>query len=234
MERRLVMAAMGGGALVLLTWRSFREDGLLWRWFHPWRRVGTLASIYIYPLKSGTGLSVQAAEAHIQTLTAGANSDRSFMVWDPTVKKRVSASDAPKLVTLVANVEGSCLTISASQDEELADLMINLDSVRKQRVVVEARVFSHMGTLETLDCGDRAGSWLSEALGQANLRLIFRPTFSDDLDNQHFIAGAAGPGLERLAARKGDFAAAESGRLHDPQPSLRRRAQLPSALGRTS
>nr|XP_058918537.1 mitochondrial amidoxime-reducing component 1 isoform X2 [Kogia breviceps] len=164
--RWLGVAALGLAAVALGT--------VAWRRARPRRRrrlqqVGTVAELWIYPVKSCKGVSVKAAECTALGLRSGHLRDRFWLVINKE-GNMVTARQEPRLVLISPTCEGDTLTLSAAytKDLRLPIKTPTTNAVHKCRV---------QGLeIEGRDCGEAAAQWITNFLKTQPYRLVhFEP-----------------------------------------------------------
>ncbi|XP_066094039.1 mitochondrial amidoxime-reducing component 1 isoform X4 [Saccopteryx bilineata] len=162
----LAVAAAGLAAVALGT--------VVWRRARPRRRrrlqqVGTVAQLWIFPIKSCKGVAVSEAECTALGLRSGHLRDRFWLVIDET-GNMVTARQEPRLVLMSLTCEGDTLTLSAvyMKDLSLPIKMPTTNSLFKCRV--------HGLEIEGRDCGEAAAQWVTGFLKTQPYRLVqFEP-----------------------------------------------------------
>ncbi|XP_029084807.1 mitochondrial amidoxime-reducing component 1 isoform X2 [Monodon monoceros] len=164
--RWLGVAALGLAAVAL--------GAVAWRRARPRRRrrlqqVGTVAELWIYPVKSCKGVSVKAAECTALGLRSGHLRDRFWLVINKE-GNMVTARQEPRLVLISLTCEGDTLTLSAAytKDLRLPIKTPTTNAVHKCRV---------QGLeIEGRDCGEAAAHWITNFLKTQPYRLVhFEP-----------------------------------------------------------
>ncbi|XP_020020595.2 mitochondrial amidoxime reducing component 2 isoform X2 [Castor canadensis] len=158
----LGVAALGLAAVALGT--------VAWRHARPRRRrrlqqVGTVAQLWIYPVKSCKGVQVNAAECTAMGLRSGHLRDRFWLV----IKEdghMVTARQEPRLVLVSITYENDCLTFSAPDVGQLI-LPTKLPSSNRLR---DCRLFGL--DIKGRDCGDEAAQWFTNYLKTEVYRLV--------------------------------------------------------------
>ncbi|XP_062970359.1 mitochondrial amidoxime reducing component 2 isoform X2 [Cynocephalus volans] len=158
----LGVAALGLAAVAL--------GAVAWRRARPGRRrrlqqVGTVARLWIYPVKSCKGVPVSAAECTPLGLLSGHLRDRFWMV----IKEdghMVTARQEPHLVLVSVSHGNNCLVLRAPSMDELV-LPNKLPSSNKLH---NCRVFGL--DINGRDCGDEAAQWFNKFLKTETLRLV--------------------------------------------------------------
>ncbi|CAK7307986.1 mitochondrial amidoxime reducing component 2 isoform X1 [Canis lupus baileyi] len=158
----LAGAALGlaAAALGTVAWRRARSRrrGRL-------RQVGTVAQLWIYPVKSCKGVRVSAAECTALGLRCGHLRDRFWLV----IKEdghMVTARQEPRLVLVSITCEGECLMLKAPGMDQLV-LPSKLPPSNK---VHDCRLFGM--DIKGRDCGDEAAQWFTSFLKTEAFRLV--------------------------------------------------------------
>lgn len=122
----------------------------------------TIASLHIYPLKSGRGLSLDRVDLdHF-----GPRDDRRWMVIDPD-GRFVTQREIPTLCQIGAVPSGNTVTLSAPTLEPLV-------LPRPEPASPTRRVSIWADETDGIDLGPTAAEWISQALG-TSLRLAYIP-----------------------------------------------------------
>ncbi|XP_028387226.1 mitochondrial amidoxime reducing component 2 isoform X1 [Phyllostomus discolor] len=162
----LAAAALGLAAVALGTvvWRRTRS-----RRPRRLRQVGTVAQLWIYPVKSCKGVAVSEAECTPFGLRQGHLRDRFWLVIDET-GNMVTARQEPRLVVISMTSEGDALTLHAPSME---DLLLPLRTP-SAGAVWKCRV--HGLEIQGRDCGEAAARWVTGFLKTRPCRLVhFEP-----------------------------------------------------------
>ncbi|XP_051004038.1 mitochondrial amidoxime-reducing component 1-like isoform X1 [Acomys russatus] len=189
------MDASGSWALALLsfsasgvarqprsTWVGIAALGLVavalgtvaWRHSHLRRRrrlqqVGTVAQLWIYPIKSCKGVSVSEAECTDMGLRCGHLRDRFWLVINEE-GNMVTARQEPRLVLISLTCDNDTLTLSAAYTKDLL-LPITPPTTNP---VLQCRV--HGMEVQGRDCGEAAAKWITSFLKTQPCRLVhFEP-----------------------------------------------------------
>ncbi|XP_054836305.1 mitochondrial amidoxime reducing component 2-like [Eublepharis macularius] len=156
------VAAVGVALGVAAAWRRRRPGRRL-------VRVGTVSELFIYPVKSCRGVSVQRAEVTELGLRKGDLRDRCWTV----IKEDgciLSAKQKPRLVLVSVSYESGYLTLSAPG-------MKTLSIPVKLPVTNSICNCSHFGVhAEGRDCGDEAAQWITTFLNSKPYRLVHYET----------------------------------------------------------
>ena len=133
-----------------------------------WVKVGEVAELYLYPLKSGKALSVREMECGLLAPSLGEVQDRGFMV----VTTRGTGVDLrcghDRLVLIQLSHLGHGQWELSAPGQEPCTFTAPYDGEEE----VEEITFSHLDTtVSGADCGDDPSAWISQFLG-AELRLI--------------------------------------------------------------
>ncbi|XP_045443063.1 mitochondrial amidoxime-reducing component 1 isoform X3 [Pipistrellus kuhlii] len=158
-------AALGLGAAALGT--------VLWRRRarRPRRRqqVGTVAELWIFPVKSCKGVAVREAEGTALGLRCGRLRDRFWLVINEA-GTMVTARQEPRLVLVSLTCEGDTLTLSAAY---MQDLLLPVEAPATNPVL-KCRV--HGLEIQGRDCGEAAAQWITSFLKAQPYRLVhFEP-----------------------------------------------------------
>ncbi|KAM5302291.1 mitochondrial amidoxime reducing component 2-like isoform 5-T6 [Glossophaga mutica] len=155
-------AALGLTAVVLGTvvWRrtgSRRRRRL--------QRVGTVARLWIYPVKSCKGVAVSEAECTALGLRSGNLRDRFWLV----IKEdghMITARQEPRLVLVSITYKDDRLTFQAPGMDQLV-LQSKLPSSNR---IHDCRIFGL--DIKGRDCGDEAAQWFTSFLKTESFRLV--------------------------------------------------------------
>ncbi|XP_035953533.1 mitochondrial amidoxime reducing component 2-like [Halichoerus grypus] len=155
-------AALGLAAVALGTvaWRRARS-----RRRRRLQQVGTVAQLWIYPVKSCKGVPVSAAECTALGLRCGHLRDRFWLV----IKEdghMVTARQEPRLVLVSITCEGDRLILRAPGMDQLA-LPSKLPFSNK---LCDCRLFGM--DIKGRDCGDQAAQWFTSFLKTDAFRLV--------------------------------------------------------------
>lgn len=119
---------------------------------------GSIGEIVVYPLKSGAGQSLPAAEVG----TRGLAGDRSWMLVDAN-GRFVSGREWPALVRVQVQADGAWARFALDGSAAL-EVAVPADAPRLEVEVWGSR-------MSAADAGDTAAAWFSAAFGQS-LRLV--------------------------------------------------------------
>ncbi|XP_012517650.1 PREDICTED: mitochondrial amidoxime-reducing component 1 isoform X2 [Propithecus coquereli] len=164
--RWLGVAALGLAAVAL--------GAVAWRRGRPRRRrrlqqVGTVAQLWIYPIKSCKGVPVSTAECTAMGLRSGHLRDRFWLVINQE-GNMVTARQEPRLVLISVTCDGDALTLSAAYTK---DLLLPIKAPTTN-TVHKCRV--HGLEIEGRDCGEAAAQWITSFLKTKPYRLVhFEP-----------------------------------------------------------
>ncbi|CAO2638757.1 Mitochondrial amidoxime-reducing component 1 [Lemmus lemmus] len=162
----LGIAALGLAAVALGT--------VAWRRTRPRRRrrlqqVGMVSQLWIYPIKSGKGVSVREAECTAMGLCCGHLRDRFWLVINED-GNMVTARQEPRLVLVSLTCDNDTLTISAAYTKDLV-LPITPPATNP---LLQCRV--HGLEVQGRDCGEAAAQWITSFLKTQPCRLVhFEP-----------------------------------------------------------
>uniref|UniRef100_F7GE20 Mitochondrial amidoxime reducing component 2 n=2 Tax=Ornithorhynchus anatinus TaxID=9258 RepID=F7GE20_ORNAN len=166
---RLVLAALGAVAgAVMVMWAS-GLGGRGRRGRRGRRQVGTVAQLWIFPIKSCKGVSVPEAQCTELGLRSGPLRDRFWLV----VKEdghMVTARQEPRLVLISITCENDHLVLHAPGREDLS-LPSKLPATN---TVLDCRVFG--SDIQGRDCGPEVAQWITGFLANDGYRLVqFEP-----------------------------------------------------------
>ncbi|XP_053768429.1 mitochondrial amidoxime-reducing component 1 isoform X2 [Desmodus rotundus] len=165
----LAVAMLGLATVVLGTvvWR--RKQSRRRRRRRRLQQVGTVAQLWIYPVKSCKGVAVSEAECTALGLRQGYLRDRFWLVIDET-GNMVTARQDPRLVLISVTYEGDALTLHAPSME---DLLLPLRTP-SAGAVFKCRVQGL--EIQGRDCGEAAAQWITGFLKTQPCRLVhFEP-----------------------------------------------------------
>ncbi|XP_027727457.1 mitochondrial amidoxime-reducing component 1-like [Vombatus ursinus] len=133
------------------------------------QQVGTVAQLWIYPIKSCKGVPVNEAECTELGLRSGHLRDRFWLIINEE-GNMVTARQEPRLVLISLACENDSLILSAAYTQ---DLILPV-KVPTTNVVRKCRV--HGLEIEGRDCGDEAAQWITSFLKTQSYRLVhFEP-----------------------------------------------------------
>ncbi|XP_004867467.1 mitochondrial amidoxime-reducing component 1 isoform X2 [Heterocephalus glaber] len=157
----LGVAALGlaAAALGAVAWRARPRRG--------WRRqpVGTVAQLWVYPIKSCKGVAVPEAEVTALGLRVGQLCDRFWLVINEE-ENMVTARQEPRMVLISPTCEDDTLTLSAAYSQDLL-LPIKTPTTNPVRT---CRV--HGLEVQGRDCGEAAAQWITSFLQSKPYRLV--------------------------------------------------------------
>ncbi|XP_026930806.1 mitochondrial amidoxime-reducing component 1 isoform X1 [Acinonyx jubatus] len=158
----LAVTALGLAAVALGTvaWRRARS-----RRRRRLQQVGTVAQLWIYPVKSCKGVAVSAAECTALGLRCGHLRDRFWLVVNEK-GNMVTARQEPRLVLISLTCEGDALTLSAAYTK---DLLLPIKTPATN-AVYKCRV--HGLEIKGRDCGEAAAQWITSFLKTQPYRLV--------------------------------------------------------------
>jgi hypothetical protein len=122
-----------------------------------------LRALFVYPVKSCRGLSIEASEVD----RFGLRYDRAFMVVDAESGVFLTQRDEPRLARVAPRLAGTTLELSGAGTGSVHVPLEPADGPRRH-----VQVWRHEG--EAIDQGEDAAAWLSERLGR-KLRLVRMP-----------------------------------------------------------
>ncbi|KAM7119666.1 mitochondrial amidoxime reducing component 2-like [Ciconia boyciana] len=134
------------------------------------QRVGTVLSLFVYPVKSCRGVAVRRAQVTPMGLRSGELRDRFWLVTKED-GHMVTARQEPRLVLISVSCENGHLTLDAP---EMKKLCLPIKLPRKNRVQ-NCRVFGL--DIQGRDCGDEVAQWITTFLNSEPYRLVhFEPS----------------------------------------------------------
>ncbi|KAM9316858.1 uncharacterized protein PAF06_007951 [Gastrophryne carolinensis] len=151
-HRTLLMGLAGLGATLAVTWffLSRRKKKKL-------RRVGEVSQLFLYPVKSCRGISLQEAECKAYGLQSGQVNDRHWLVVKED-KVLVSARQEPRMVLITVTCYKGHITLSAPGMQNL-DVPLKLP---KTNAIFSCKVHGHQ--VQGRDCGEEASRWITNFL----------------------------------------------------------------------
>nr|XP_017502831.2 mitochondrial amidoxime-reducing component 1 isoform X1 [Manis javanica] len=152
--------ALAAVALGSVAWRRSRRRRRRRR-----QQVGTVAQLWIYPVKSCKGVPVSAAECTALGLRSGHLRDRFWLVINEK-GNMVTARQEPRLVLISMTCEDDTLTLSAAYTK---DLLLPVKTPATN-AVLKCRV--HGLEVEGRDCGEEAAQWITSFLKTQPYRLV--------------------------------------------------------------
>ncbi|XP_060532443.1 mitochondrial amidoxime reducing component 2-like isoform X2 [Cylas formicarius] len=133
-----------------------------------WEGIGTLKSIYFYPLKSGAPLDVESvfcAEVGLMTLEDTGESnrtqlrDRSFLIFNEKHKEFKTARHYPKIMLIkLTPYDRNTVALDAPAMETIY-VKIPADEIQTKCITLFEKE-----TVLTVDCGQEVATWLSKFL----------------------------------------------------------------------
>ena len=131
--------------------------------------LGTLAEVWIYPIKSCAGLRVPQATL----LATGLQWDRHWMLVDPG-GRFVTQRTVPQMAHLHITLTDHEMRVQAAHQPTLAPWVVGLSRVEAATTAANTArpsVQVWQSTVPALDEGDAAADWFSQALGRP-VRLV--------------------------------------------------------------
>ncbi|XP_044530896.1 mitochondrial amidoxime reducing component 2-like [Gracilinanus agilis] len=160
-------AALGLAAVAALGAAAWSTRGRRWRRRRHRRlqQVGTVAQIWIYPIKSCKGVTVNEADCTEMGLRSGRLRDRFWLV----IKEdghMVTARQEPRLVLISITWDNDQMTLSAPDMKDLVVPSIQPST----NAIRNCRVFSV--DIQGRDCGDEIAQWITSFLKSETFRLV--------------------------------------------------------------
>jgi len=127
-----------------------------------WQPAGEISQLYIYPVKSFCGKSVERAKIEKHGLTNGPLVDRQFIVVNEKNAK-VTGRQFSKLAIIKTDFDGSTLTLNAEGRE----------TIQATIPMVGETVYTEVFGMkcEGIDMGPEIGAWIAEHLEKSHLKL---------------------------------------------------------------
>ncbi|KFM81269.1 MOSC domain-containing protein 2, mitochondrial, partial [Stegodyphus mimosarum] len=155
----LLLSAVALSAAGILIWKKKKRTYV---------KVGRIAKIIFYPVKSMKGLEITHGKCTGKGLEVNGLLDRSFMLIGGD-GVYISPGTAPSLTLLPPpQIQGKYLTISKPSGP---DLKVEIkDSPTPEDKIIECRILED--TVKVVDCGDEAAAWFQEYLEIPGVRLV--------------------------------------------------------------
>ncbi|XP_068922097.1 mitochondrial amidoxime reducing component 2 [Petaurus breviceps papuanus] len=163
-------AALGLAVAAALGAAAWSTRGRRWR--RRWRRgqrrlqqVGTVAQIWIYPIKSCKGIIVDEAECTEMGLRSGNLRDRFWLV----IKEdghMVTGRQEPRLVLINITWDNDQMTLSAP---DMNDLIVPR-KLSSTNAIQDCRIFGV--DIQGRDCGDEVAQWITSFLKTEAYRMV--------------------------------------------------------------
>ncbi|XP_067682087.1 mitochondrial amidoxime-reducing component 1-like [Haliotis asinina] len=131
------------------------------------RRVGTVAALYVYPVKSFRGLSVTEAECTRLGLSYKGLTDRHWAVSDDK-NVYLTQRQLPSMALIEPSIHGDMMHLDAPGMSTLKiplNPRVTPDMIKKITVKTD--------TIDSLDCGPEAAQWLCKYFNRDGLTLRF-------------------------------------------------------------
>jgi len=141
-----------GAYLIYRKWHQYR-----------WVEVGRISEIWIYPIKSCKGISVEEAECLGLGLKNGEYFDRRFCIADVD-GKFLTARNAPNMVLLESRLENGILTLSAPGKESIKT---DLAKIVAGGNVTRIRLWEDK-PVDAFDCGSEISEWITDYVGRTS------------------------------------------------------------------
>ncbi|KAM9608808.1 mitochondrial amidoxime reducing component 2 [Morphnus guianensis] len=134
------------------------------------QRVGTVLSLFVYPVKSCRGVAVRRAQVTPMGLRSGELRDRFWLVTKED-GHMVTARQEPRLVLVSVSCENGHLVLEAPEMKKLC-LPVKLP---RKNPVQNCRLFGL--DIQGRDCGDEVAQWITTFLNSEPYRLVhFEPS----------------------------------------------------------
>ncbi|XP_064624054.1 mitochondrial amidoxime reducing component 2-like [Lineus longissimus] len=132
--------------------------------------VGTVKELYLHPLKSCRGVTLQEAECTWLGLRADGVYDRHYLLCDP--------SNDNSFVGLCHKHQAANITSTINDSDEILVSAPNMEPLTLHKTckidpskTIMCKLYGEIS--ETMDCGDAAADWINQALGTSGLRLVY-------------------------------------------------------------
>ncbi len=136
-----------------------------------------LSKIYIYPVKSLAGVSVQTAEVQER----GLRHDRRWLVVDQN-NNFVSQREKPEMALIDVKIDENSLMVSHRTKPELGSLTVPF--LPQTLDIVTVTVWDD--TMEAVIVSDNCNSWFSTAL-DGHFKLVFMPDTSPRVADRNYV-----------------------------------------------
>ncbi|CAH1779413.1 unnamed protein product [Owenia fusiformis] len=130
--------------------------------------VGTLAGIFIYPIKSCKGIKVEEAECTWEGLKCFEAKDRHWMIINND-NRMITARDEPTLLLINPSFHGNMMHLDAPG---MPTVKVPTEPNIEGALVYTVKVFGHVN--KGMDCGQEVSDWLSEYLKRPGTKLIYQ------------------------------------------------------------
>lgn len=163
-----------------------------------WKEVGVVKKLFIHPVKSMQGISVDVAEVGKYGLAHNNNVDRQFMIVTERDMKMITARRYPRIVLVSAFVNDSNSSIKLSAPD-MPEIIVTVPTEIFEKNVVNTEVFGM--ACKGYDMGDGVARWLSTFIleEEKGLRLIthFMPSMKITANLIHRLFGMNRPNSQQ-------------------------------------
>lgn len=137
-----------------------------------WQEIGMLSEIFCFPVKSCGPLKLSESNCSQIGLEFGPIGDRVFMVTRLDYEY-VTARTYPKMVLIRPSIEGTLITLTAPEMEEITIDVAKLYDLKRFSI---ENWFQE--SVDVVDAGDEIAEWMSQyVIGQhKGLRVVFYPS----------------------------------------------------------
>ncbi|XP_045121511.1 mitochondrial amidoxime reducing component 2-like [Portunus trituberculatus] len=143
-----------------------------------WECVGKVKKVFVYPVKSCKGLSVDSAQAHFRGLVYKTARDRSFII--ATEKgTMITGIMVPSTVLIEATFEDNILTLNFPGMEALH---VDTKEVEKNSIRLKTNIWGE--DTYGLDCGKNVSLWLQKILLR-KCKLLYHADLPADRVSNH-------------------------------------------------
>ncbi|XP_041351133.1 uncharacterized protein LOC121370098 [Gigantopelta aegis] len=160
-----IIGTLAAGVLIKYGVGSYMH----WCRKHCYQKVGTVAELYIYPVKSFRGIRVRRADCTKVGLQYHGVFDRH---WTVSTRNGVylTQRQEPKMALIETSLQENTMLLDAPGMKTIRiPIDPPLDKSKMSKVTVKT------DTLDSLDCGDDVAEWLCRYFNRDGLRLHFSP-----------------------------------------------------------
>jgi len=156
-------ASVAGAVLVgFVLWKLLQKSK------KTFKRVGIVSQLFIHPIKSCRGVSVQTAQCTQFGLVNGHMRDRVFLVIKPD-GTFITARQEQRLLLVTPSFEGNTLNVNAPQ---MPTLRLSLDDFENGTLSTQIVCKVWDQAVGGYDCGDEPAQWFQKYLGKSIYRLV--------------------------------------------------------------
>ncbi|KAK6181651.1 hypothetical protein SNE40_009466 [Patella caerulea] len=181
-----ILGTLAAGALLQYGFGAYCS----WKERSTYRFVGRVAELYVYPVKSFGGLSVQSAKCTKVGLEHGSVTDRH---WTVSTSNGVylTQRQEPKMALIKTSLHGDMMHLDAPGMRTCRiPIKPKLNKSQLSKVTVKT------DTVQSLDCGDDVANWLCRYFQREGLRLHFSEATLEKRDSSKAQKNWSHPALE--------------------------------------